>query len=89
MPTTSQREEVVNRVRSLAAQQADVDSAEVTESTHLFNDLNYDSLDAVEFSMLLEDEFDIHIPDEQAESVKTVGDAVRLLVQSRERQRGA
>jgi len=51
----------------------------ITEDTHLANDLGLDSLDLVEFGLGIEDEFDIEIPDEQAEQIVTVGDAVELI----------
>jgi acyl carrier protein len=79
MLTTISREQLTERLCALAAEQGSVDPASVTAETHLFNDLNYDSLDAVEFVMTIEDEFNVHIPDEQAETVKTVGQAVELL----------
>lgn len=79
MPTTLTRAEVFEKVRSIAAQQAGVDPATVTDNTHFQADLNFDSLDFVEFTMLLEDAFELTIPDEEAETAKTVGDAAELL----------
>ncbi len=73
------REQLVERVRELAAQQVAADAANVTLETHFINDLNYDSLESIEFIMALEDEFDISIPDEQAQDVHTVAQAVELL----------
>ncbi len=66
-------------MRAIAAAQAGVDPAAVTEATHFQADLNYDSLDSVEFVMLLEDAFELSIADEEAEKVQTVGAAVDLL----------
>ena len=51
----------------------------ITENSHLQNDLGLDSLDQVEFGLALEDEFDIDIPDEEAEQIVTFGDAVELI----------
>ncbi len=79
MPTTLNDEQMIERVRQLAAEQVGADPAGVTLDTHFFNDLNYDSLDAVDFTMKLEDEFEITIPDEEADRAKTVGQAVELL----------
>ncbi len=73
------REELEAKVIELAAKQAEVDSAEVSLKTNFRVDLNYDSLDDVEFVMTLEEVFDIEIGDQQAERVRTVGDAVSLL----------
>lgn len=82
MPTTMSRAALAEKVREIAAAQAAVEPAEVTEQTDFFADLNYDSLDAVEFIMNLEEAFEISIPDEDAERVKTVGAAVELLCQT-------
>lgn len=80
MSTTMTRAELVERLRKLAADHAAVDPATVTEATHLFDDLNFDSLDAVEFTMTLEEEFEVNIADDQAEQVKTIGQAADMLV---------
>jgi acyl carrier protein len=66
---------IFEKVRSIVAEQLSVDSADITLETS-FDDLNADSLDVVELIMALEEEFDIEIPDEDAEKIKTVGDAV-------------
>jgi acyl carrier protein len=66
---------VFEKVKSLVAEQLGVDAADITPETS-FDDLNADSLDVVELIMALEEEFDIEIPDEDAEKIKTVGDAV-------------
>ncbi len=73
------RQDVIARLCQLAAEQAGVDASGVTSDTHLFNDLNYDSLDVVEFTMTIEDAFDVNIPDDAADGVKTVGHAADLL----------
>ena len=68
------------RVRDIIAEQLDVDEVEeITEETSLMADLEADSLDAVEIMMALEDEFDITIPDEDAESFKNIGDIVKYV----------
>jgi len=75
------REMVLARVIKLcqSMKRANTDGKTITEDTHLANDLGLDSLDQVEFGLALEDEFDIEIPDEEAEQVVTVGDAVELI----------
>ncbi len=55
------------------------DAGEITETTSLMDDLEADSLDAVEIVMSIEDEFGIEIPDEDAESFKNVGDIVNYI----------
>lgn len=55
-------------------------TGEITLSTDFVNDLGLDSLDTVELMMLLEDKFSVHIPDEDAVKIKTVGDAVQYIV---------
>jgi acyl carrier protein len=79
MPATLTREDMNATVCRLAADQAGVDPATVTLDAHLFSDLNFDSLDAVEFTMSIEDEFDVSIRDEMAGEVKTVRQAADLL----------
>lgn len=69
-------DELTERVIALAAQQVQIDPAEVSASTHFEADLNYDSLEKVEFQMELEDAFDITIPDDLAAEIKTVGQAI-------------
>ncbi|SHH00679.1 acyl carrier protein [Tepidibacter thalassicus] len=63
------------KVREIIADQLGIDNVEtITKETSLINDLEADSLDAVEIMMALEDEFDIEIPDEEAENFKNIGD---------------
>ena len=57
----------------------DVDKDKITESTSFTDDLDADSIDLVEFILQLEDEFGSEIPDEEAEKIKTVGDAVSYI----------
>ncbi|MCK5225540.1 MAG: acyl carrier protein [Planctomycetes bacterium] len=57
-----------------------VDKSEVSRETSFINDLNADSLDTVELVMEFEDEFDMSIPDEEAEKIQTVGAAVDYIV---------
>lgn len=67
------------RVQQLVAKELNVEESQVTESASFDGDLKADSLDVVELVMALEDEFNIDIPDEEAERIRTVGDAVRYL----------
>ncbi|MGB7416369.1 MAG: acyl carrier protein [Thermosynechococcaceae cyanobacterium] len=64
------------KVKSIVAEQLSVDAAQVVPEASFQNDLNADSLDVVEMVMALEEEFDIEIPDEDAEGITTVQKAV-------------
>ena len=72
-------ENLEERVKKIIIEQLAVDSAEVTSQAQFVQDLGADSLDTVELVMALEEEFDIEIPDEDAEKIATVGDAVRYI----------
>ena len=67
------------RVKNVIVDQLSVDADEVTLEASFVDDLGADSLDVVELIMGLETEFDIEIPDEDAEKISTVGDAVEYL----------
>lgn len=68
--------DIEEKVIHIVAEQMSVDKGEITRATSFVNDLNADSLDTVELVMELEDEFDLTIPDEEAEKLKTVGEAI-------------
>jgi acyl carrier protein len=68
-----------DRVKKIIVDQLGVDEAEVTMEASITDDLGADSLDQVELVMAFETEFNIDIPDEEAEKIKTVGDAVRKI----------
>ncbi|MCO6046779.1 acyl carrier protein [Aeoliella sp. ICT_H6.2] len=67
---------VLERVADIVAEQLGVDKDKITPETSFVNDLGADSLDTVELVMELEEEFDINIPDDAAEKIQTVGQAV-------------
>ena len=69
-------EEIEQRVIEIVAEQMGVDKGEITRETSFVNDLNADSLDTVELVMEFEDEFEMSIPDEEAEKIQTVGQAI-------------
>ena len=68
--------EVTRKVIELAAEQVGISADRVTPDTHFVNDLAYDSLDAVNFTMELEDEFELSVPDEDAVNLDTVSKVV-------------
>ncbi len=72
-------ENLEERVKKIIIEQLAVDSAEVLPQAQFVQDLGADSLDTVELVMALEEEFDIEIPDEDAEKIKTVGEAVSYI----------
>ncbi|MDR3270891.1 MAG: acyl carrier protein [Peptococcaceae bacterium] len=69
---------VFEKVKAIVIEQLGVDEDKVTLETS-FEDLNADSLDIVELVMALEEEFEMDIPDEDAEKLKTIGDAVNYI----------
>ena len=71
--------EVAQRVKSIIVDKLGVEESEVTETASFTNDLGADSLDTVELIMEFEKEFNISIPDDQAEKIATVGDAVSYI----------
>lgn len=71
--------DAVNRVKTIIAEQLGVKPEEVTPEASFVEDLGADSLDTVELVMALEEEFGIEIPDEDAEKMTTVGDAVKYI----------
>lgn len=74
-------EEVQDKVFGIVSEQMGVDKAEISRETSFVNDLNADSLDTVELVMEFEDEFEMSIPDEEAEKIKTVGQAIDYIMQ--------
>ncbi len=69
-------DDVYNRVRKIVSEQLGVEDSKITPEANFRNDLGADSLDTVELVMAFEEEFDLEIPDEDAETIATVQDAV-------------
>ena len=67
------------KIREIIVEQLGVDESAVTMETSLMKDLEADSLDAVEIIMAIEDEFEIEVPDEEAEKFQNVGDIVKYV----------
>ena len=70
---------IEQRVKKIVAEQLGVNEAEIKNESSFVDDLGADSLDTVELVMALEEAFDIEIPDEAAEGITTVGDAVKFI----------
>ena len=72
--------EIEAKVIEIVSEQMGVDKTEIARETSFINDLNADSLDTVELVMEFEDEFDMSIPDEEAEKIQTIGAAIDYIV---------
>ncbi|HQU98506.1 MAG TPA: acyl carrier protein [Nitrosomonas sp.] len=72
-------ENIEQRIKKIVAEQLGVNEAEVKNESSFVNDLGADSLDTVELVMALEEEFDCEIPDEQAEKINTVQEAINYV----------
>ena len=77
-----EEQEIQEKVISIVAEQMGVDKGEINRETNFVNDLNADSLDTVELVMEFEDEFETSIPDEDAEKIQTVGQAIDFIKES-------
>ena len=75
----STEESVEEKVKEIIVKQMGANKEQVTPETSFINDLGADSLDTVELVMELEDAFDMSIPDEEAEKMQTVGDAIKYI----------
>ena len=71
--------DIAERVKKIVVEHLGVDEAKVTENASFIDDLGSDSLDVVELVMAFEEEFGVEIPDDAAETILTVGDAVKFL----------
>jgi len=70
---------MLEKVKEVVVEQLDCNADEIKEDSRFIEDLGADSLDVVELVMALEEEFDIEIPDEDAEGILTVGDAIKYI----------
>jgi acyl carrier protein len=74
--------DIAERVKKIVVEHLNVDADKVVDSANFMDDLGADSLDTVELVMAFEEEFNVEIPDDAAETIQTVGDAVRFLEKS-------
>jgi acyl carrier protein len=82
------QKEIEQKVIDIVAEQMGVDKGEINRDTHFINDLNADSLDTVELVMEFEDEFETSIPDEEAEKIQTVGQAIDYILAHMDKAEG-
>ena len=75
--------DIAEKVKAIIIDNLGVDASEVTAAASFTNDLGADSLDTVELIMEFEKEFDIQIPDDKAEAISTVGDAVSFIEEAK------
>ena len=71
--------DIAEKVKDIVCEQMGANREKITDTTSFINDLGADSLDTVELVMEFEEQFDINIPDEDAEKIQTVGDAVKFI----------
>ena len=70
---------MLDKIKSIVVEQLGVDEDQVTEDASFIDDLGADSLDTVELIMAFEEEFDVEIPDEDAQKIKTVKDVIEYI----------
>lgn len=70
---------VLEKIKAILAEQFDVEEDKITAETNIAEDLGADSLDVVDLVMTLEDEFDIEIPDDEVENIRSVGNLVKFI----------
>ncbi len=79
-----EKSEIEKIVKEVVVEQLGVEAGEVTENASFVDDLGADSLDTVELVMALEEKFGLEIPDEDAEKIRTVGDAINYISSKKE-----
>ncbi len=76
---STEEQTIEEKVKEIIIKQVGINKEQVTHETSFVNDLGADSLDTVELVMEFEDAFDMNIPDEDAEKIQTVGDAIKYI----------
>ena len=74
---------VFEKIRSILAEQLDLEEDSITMESNIAEDLGADSMDVVDLIMSIEDEFEVEVPDDKIESIKTVGDVVNYIESAR------
>jgi acyl carrier protein len=74
-------EQIEQKLIELAAEKAGVPAVDITPATHFVNDLEFDSLDVVEYAMDVEDHFHLNVPDDKADELATVGEVIDFVVE--------
>ena len=74
---------IFEKIKELLADQLDASADDMAMETNIAGDLGADSLDVVELLMSIEDEFDVEIPDEEIENIKTIGDLVKYIEENK------
>ncbi len=74
-----EKADILAKIKDVVVEKLDANADDVTDTASFIDDLGADSLDVVELVMGLEDEFDIEISDEEAEGIRTVGDAIQFI----------
>ena len=70
---------ILEKIKAILAEQLNIDEAEITMESSLTDDLGATSLDLAEFIMTLEEDFDLRVPDEEIDNIKTIGDVVKYI----------
>ena len=86
LDTAVKDDDILSKVKKIAAQQLGVEENKINEESKFVDDLGADSLDTVELVMAFEEEFDIEIPDEEAEKIETVENAVDHIKKNKENE---
>jgi acyl carrier protein len=74
-----EKDDILTKIKDVVVEKLDANADDITDEASFTDDLGADSLDVVELVMGLEDEFDIEISDEEAEGIRTVGDAIQFI----------
>lgn len=74
---------IFEKIREILCEQLDVEESDVTMESNIAEDLGADSMDVVDLIMSIEDEFEIEVPDEKVEGIRTVGDVVNFIENAR------
>jgi len=75
--------DIAESIKKIVVEHLEVDADKVTENASFIDDLGADSLDNVELVMAFEEEFDVEIPDDAAETIQTVGDAIKFVQEAK------